>query len=219
MLAILGDIHGDFFILGESVRKAQAAGATAVIQVGDFGYYPRMLDKLRQLELTIPVYWIDGNHEMHELFLDDVDRKTHENCFFVPRGTVIELDGRRIAFMGGASSVDKQTRLMYGMHWSPLENIRPQDMDRMRDELAKVNNKVDLFITHVPPQSVIQRHFDPRHLRDYFGLSMSWRDPDADLVESIWDEIGNVPMYCGHMHRHVIDGNCTIVNTNQLLYV
>lgn len=219
MLAILGDIHGDFFILGESAKKAADNGATALIQVGDFGYYPRMLHKLRQLTLALPVYWIDGNHEMHELFLDGGESKTHENCFFVPRGKVMMLDNRQIVFMGGASSVDKQTRLNYGMHWSALENIRPQDMARMTSELAHVNNKVDLFISHVPPQSVIQKNFDPRVLRDFFGLPITWQDPDADLIESIWNGIGNVPMYCGHMHRALVDNNCTILNTNQLIYV
>jgi UDP-2,3-diacylglucosamine pyrophosphatase LpxH len=219
MIGILGDIHGDFFVLGEKVRQAKAKGATAVIQVGDFGYYPRLIAQLRQLELALPVYWIDGNHETHEHFLDEDNRKTHENCLFVPRGTVVEIDGRRIAFMGGASSVDKETRLAYGMHWSPLENIRPQDMTRMREELAKVNNKVDMFITHVPTQSVIQKNFDPRVLRDFFGLPLTWRDPNADLVEELWNEMGNVPMYCGHMHRSLKDGNCRILNIDEMIYV
>lgn len=219
MIGILGDIHGDFFMLGEKVRQAKEKGAVAVIQVGDFGFYPRLLDKLRQLDLVLPVYWIDGNHEMHEAFLDDDNRKTHDNCVFVPRGTVAEIDGRRIAFMGGASSVDKEYRMNYGMHWSALENIRSQDMIRMREELMKVHNKVDMFITHVPPQSVIQKHFDPRVLKDFFGLPLSWRDPDADRVEELWNEMNNVPMYCGHMHRSVKSGNCQILNIDEIVYV
>lgn len=219
MIGILGDIHGDFSMLSTNAHKAKQKGAVALIQVGDFGYYPRMITQLRQLDLPLPVYWIDGNHEMHELFLDDENTQTHENVTFVPRGSILEIDGRRIAFMGGASSVDKQIRFDYGMHWSPLENIRPEDMIRMGTALDLVDNKVDMFITHVPPQSVIQKHFDPRVLRDYFGLPITWQDPDADEVERIWNRIGNVPMYCGHMHRVVKEGNCRILNINELIYV
>lgn len=219
MIALLGDIHGDFFMLSQKAHQAKEKGATALIQVGDFGYYPRLLAKLRQLDLPLPVYWIDGNHEMHELFLDSEETQTHENCFFVPRGSVLNIDGRRIAFMGGASSVDKDTRLMYGMHWSPLENIRAQDMSRMRDELSKVDNKVDMFITHVPTQSMIQKYFDPRVLRDFFGLPITWRDPDADWVEILWKEMDCPPMYSGHMHRSVKDGNCRILNIDEIIYV
>jgi len=219
MIALLGDIHGDFFMLGQLVRRAKEKGATAVIQVGDFGYYPRLIAQLRQLDLVLPVYWIDGNHEAHEYFLDDENTQTHDNVTFVPRGSVLDIDNRRIAFMGGAASVDKQIRIDYRMHWSPLEDIRPQDMDRMRTELAKVDNKVDMFITHVPTQSVIQKHFDPRVLRDYFGLPLTWRDPNADRVEELWNEMNKPPMYSGHMHRSVKDGNCRILNINELVYV
>jgi hypothetical protein len=219
MIGILGDIHGDFFVLGEKVRQAKEKGAVAVIQVGDFGYYPRLIAKLRQLDLVLPVYWIDGNHEAHEYFLDDPNTQTHTNVMFVPRGSVIEIDGRRIAFMGGASSVDKESRLMYGMHWSVLENIRPRDVSRMQEELAKVNNKVDMFISHVPPQSVIQNNFDPRTLRDFFGLPLTWRDPDADVIESLWNDMGGIPMYCGHMHRSLKDRGCRILNIDEMIYV
>ena len=219
MIAILGDIHGAFEVLADRVQKAHEAGATALIQVGDFGYYKALVHRLFELKLPIPVYWIDGNHEEHEHFLDSDDLlEVHDNCFFVPRGRVLTIDGRKIAFMGGAASIDKNIRMSYRMHWSPRENIRQEDTDRMLVELNQNDNEVDMLITHVPPQNVIQGNFSKHALR-YFGVGMDWRDPNADIVQSIWDGLGNPKMYCGHMHRSVIDGNCRILAEFEMVLV
>ena len=219
MIAILGDIHGAFEVLEDRAVKAHKAGASALIQVGDFGYYKGILHNLFRTKLPLPVYWIDGNHEEHEHFLDVEDLlEVHDNCFFIPRGRVLTLDGRKIAFMGGAASIDMKIRLQYRMHWSPRENIRQQDMDRLLLELNQNDNSVDMFITHVPPQNVIQSNFSKESLR-YFGVGMDWRDPNADIVERIWRNLDSPKMYCGHMHRSVIDGNCRILAENEMVLV
>jgi Icc-related predicted phosphoesterase len=219
MIAILGDIHGAFEVLEDRAVKAHEAGANALIQVGDFGYYDGVINRLFQYKLPLPVYWIDGNHEQHALFLDADDLvEIHNNCFFVPRGRVLTIDGRTIAFMGGAASIDKNIRLIYGMHWSDKENIRQQDVDRLLFELGQNNNKVDMLITHVPPQNVIQGNFSKDALQ-FFGVPMDWRDQNADIVQNIWDSLGNPQMYCGHMHRSVIDGKCRILDEFEMILV
>lgn len=219
MIGILGDLHGDFAVLRDKVAQAKNRGATAVIQVGDFGYYPEYLPLLNSIELPLPVYWVDGNHECHDLFLDNPDTVTRDNCFFVPRGSVLTIDNRTIAFMGGASSIDKLIRLRNDWHWSPFENIREKDIQKLRANLAKVNNVVDMFITHIPPQSVIAKNFNPMDMWTYFRVDPSWVDPDAQIIETLWNELNNVPLYCGHMHREVQDRSCRIVDINEIIYV
>ncbi len=44
MLAILGDIHGDLNLLTAALRLTQQEGAYALIQVGDFGFDPWVLN-------------------------------------------------------------------------------------------------------------------------------------------------------------------------------
>jgi len=219
MLAILGDIHGSFEVLNDRVIKAYEAKATALIQVGDFGYYKSIIHNLFKYKFPIPVYWIDGNHEQHEFLNDATDLvEVHDNCFFVPRGTVLTLDNRKIAFMGGAASIDKKIRMAYRMHWSPGENIRQQDMDRLLVELDKNDNEVDMMITHVPPQNIIQDNFSKDALR-YFGVGMDWRDENADYIQTIWEGLGMPQMYCGHMHRSVTDSNCRILAEFEMVLV
>jgi hypothetical protein len=217
MLAIVGDIHCGFAKFGKLVREIHQKNpnVTAVIQVGDFGFYPRYLLELMKEEFPIPVYWIDGNHEAFYPLLEYTSvTEIHKNVFYVPRGTVLKLDERVIAFLGGAASVDKQIRLRQGMDWSVLENIRQHEVDRFNDV-----ESVDLFITHCPPQSVIQQNFDSRILVEFFELPASWRDPNADIIERVWEKFGKPPLFCGHMHKRVQYGNCRILDIFEVAYI
>lgn len=217
MLMIVGDIHSFFKVVEKYSVRAFNKDITAIIQVGDFGYYTQYVPLLFECKFHVPVYFIDGNHEQHNLLLDLQDiTEVHDNCFYVPRGSTMELDGRNIAFMGGASSVDKQWQLNNGI-WSSGENIRDVDIDRMKNAL-KNSKSIDLFVTHVPPQSVIQHNFNPMNLL-YFGLPTSWQDPNADIIEDLWNQMGNPQLVCGHMHKRIRDRNVTILNINDYIYV
>lgn len=217
MLAVVGDIHGEFWRLQDIVRKIeQNKQITAIIQVGDFGYYPDRLRMLRQCQFNIPVYWIDGNHEDFELFVHFTEiTEVHDNCFYVPRGTVMELDGKTVGFMGGAGSIDKFLRARYNAHWSPLENITDEQFARMNDVAS-----VDVLITHTPPQSVIDKNFDQSpDAFAFFGAPPNWFDPNARLIESLWSRLNFPPMYCGHMHRRVSDRSCRILDICEVDYI
>lgn len=211
MLRVIGDIHGNYRRLLRLVEEALADGIFAVIQVGDFGWYRANVGFFEKHPLPLPVYFIDGNHEDHSLLQFDVVTEMYSNLFFVPRGTVLELDGRRIACMGGAASVDKAYRLRNGWHWSALEDITLAEAQRF-DGVTDI----DLFITHCPPQSVIQRHFDPMALQ-YFGLPPTWRDANADIIETLWNDWGNPLVISGHMHRTVVGPNYRILDIDEVV--
>lgn len=218
MIGFVGDIHGEFGIFERTVNEAQLKGANCIIQVGDFGFYYNLLNELMTFVWDLPIYVIDGNHEDHKLldaalFENGNDKTPVElmkNLIFVPRGSYLTIDNKNIAFLGGAASVDKQIRLRNGWHYSWGENILPEEISRL-DSVEKV----DILVTHVPPQSTIQKHFNPNDLR-WFGLPPTWRDPNADLVENLWNRLNNPQLICGHMHRHIDDGNVTILNIHEL---
>jgi hypothetical protein len=175
---------------------------------------------------AIPVYAIDGNHEDFRLLKEATKfgeelacvTEVAPNRFYVPRGTVLELDGKRIAFMGGAASVDKAFRLKNGWHWFEDENITPADVARLERNLND-DYRVDLLITHAPPQWLVQKHFDPNDLVRYFDLPNTWRDPNMDVVEALAEWLGDPPHYCGHMHRSVVSGNTRILNIDEAVFV
>lgn len=211
MITIIGDIHAQYKKFVQLVLAAKLRGASCVIQVGDFGWYPANLKFFDNVTLALPTYVIDGNHEDHQ-YLEQFKTVTEvfPNLFFVPRGTVLTLDNRRIAFMGGAASVDKAYRLRNGWHWSEGENITVEE-----SKLFDGVKKPDIFITHCPPQSVIQEYFDPQTLVHYFDLPITWRDPNADIIENIWRSWNCPLVISGHMHRSVVNHTYRILDIDE----
>lgn len=222
-MKIVGDLHGIFDALRYLAEARmpgeleQLAPGEAVVQVGDFGFYEDRNPAIEKLELVAPVYAADGNHEDHsQLDLDAEEPYLYRgvpNLYYVPRGRAVTIEGRRVGFLGGASSVDKFIRLNRGLHWSPREVPSAEQVARlMRNE-----PKLDILITHCPPQSVIDRHFDPQDLNTYFGLPVTWLDPTASMVEVVWNFYGRPPLYCGHMHRSVTHGNVRILDIEEVV--
>ncbi len=134
-ILLLGDVHGDYRILQMAVDEAIERKASAIIQVGDFGLFPGNEQKFYQVcQSDIPIYFIDGNHDDCTRWqnYDGVGKVFgNANLYYVPRGSVLELDGRTIAFMGGAASIDKHWRLKDGHHWDQNEEVTKVDVDRL----------------------------------------------------------------------------------------
>lgn len=223
MILLLGDIHGNTGSLAKSVNIANEVEAAALIQVGDFGLFPGKRAEGEFYEIckksTVPIYFIEGNHDDCQRWVKytEVTRVWRDaNLFYVPRGTVMTLDKRTIAFMGGAASIDKATRLHEGWHWDQYENIDPSEVLRLFEN-AK-DKTIDVLITHDTPTSVTKAHFDDS-AKLWFGVGKDWHDHNMDVIQTIWDKLGNPQIYCGHMHRSVIGPNYRILNIDELLAI
>jgi predicted phosphodiesterase len=208
MIAFIGDLHANYrklqAILDEIAKRPQIV---AVIQVGDWGWYTSVIPEFMMVKYPVPTYFVDGNHEdFIALPTGEGPQMIAPNCYYVPRGSVLTIDNRKIAFLGGAGSVDYQ----FNSRWSPLENILPAEAAR----LDGVDN-VDILVTHCPPQSVIQRHFDPHNLL-WFGLPITWKDKNADVIEDVWAKLGYPFNISGHMHRSVIGEKYRILDIEEL---
>lgn len=221
MILLLGDIHGNVGTLKYAIEKANEAGAAALIQVGDFGLYMGGRNEVafhRACQASaIPIYFIEGNHDDCQRWvkLTEVTRIWDDaNLFYIPRGTVMELDGRTIAFMGGAASIDKNIRLHEGWHWDEFENIHPSEVLRLfKNSEGKT---IDILITHDVPISVCKAHFDD-NAKLWFGVGKDWHDANMDVIEKIWEHYGKPKIYSGHMHRSVIGPDYRILNIDEML--
>jgi len=205
MILFLGDIHGQFEVLARAQELAARVGAKAIVQIGDLGLFPANEHIFREMikASNIPIKAIDGNHDNHEYWYqrDEVYQLYQDRpLFIVPRGTVMTLDNRTIAFMGGAASIDKATRIQYNWHWDPRENIVQTDIDRLRKNVE--GKSVDIFVTHVPPQIVIKENFDNANKIAY-GVGPGWEDPNASIIEELWKQMDYPYLICGHMHKQV----------------
>jgi predicted phosphodiesterase len=221
MILLLGDIHGTASILRKAIEVSKESDAVAIIQLGDFGLFPDTEAWFREnvKDTHIPVYFIDGNHDNCQRWVE-CDTVTQvwddRELYYIPRGTVMELDGRTVAFMGGASSIDKKMRLENNMHWDVNENINDGHINRL---LSNAENKtIDILLTHCPPHSVIEKNFDPLN-KLWFGVGADWIDPNQKIIEDLWHKLGTPDVYSGHMHKRVQGSNYRILEINELLAV
>jgi predicted phosphodiesterase len=221
MILLLGDIHGSAGILRRALEVSKESDATAIIQLGDLGLFPDNEEWFRAhvKDAHIPIYFIDGNHDdcaRWDTYQEVTRVWDDRELFYIPRGTVMEMDGRTIAFMGGAGSIDKQMRVDTNMHWDVNENISPIHVERLyRNTLGK---KIDIFLTHCPPNSVIEKNFDPMQ-KLWFGVGIDWVDPNQNIIEDAWDKLNYPPIYSGHMHKRIQGPDYRILEINELLAV
>lgn len=185
MIAFIGDVHREFGRLAGAVAGLPA-GVDIAVQVGDLGLHA---DDLEPTGPGVPplarrVYYVTGNHD-HEPSYRGITRPTEmaPNLVFVPRGTVLELDGRRIAFLGGGSSVIDRAVRRVGVDWWPEEQVTMADVARFEGV-----GHVDFLVCHTPPAFVY--HF--------FQIPP---DPSAVAVGRAWQMLGRPSVICGHMHR------------------
>ena len=151
MIAFIGDVHREFNRLAGAVAQLPA-GVDVAIQVGDLGLHGDDLGPTGPgvPRLNRPVYYVTGNHD-YEPSYRGITRPTEmaPNLVFVPRGTVLELDGRRIAFLGGGDSVIDRARTA---RWCGLVAGRAGDYARCRS--VRGVGRVDFLVCHTPPTFV-----------------------------------------------------------------
>lgn len=223
MITLLGDIHGIWYDLRKAISIVQEENSAAIIQVGDFGLMgdDHNNEVVRQIcrESDIPVYFIDGNHDncSHWAQFTKVTRIWDDsNLHYIPRGHVMEIDGRTVAFMGGAGSIDKAIRLERRDHWDAREDINTDDVIRLWRNTAGV--QLDHFIVHCPPQSIIDKHFDPFY-KLHFRVPVDWIDPNCVTIEHLWENLGKPYMYAGHMHRRVAGEDFRILDIGEVINI
>lgn len=148
-----GDWHAGTDFARATVDIAHDLGIDRIVQVGDFGFWPRFdqgkafLDAVSEHAVSrdVSVWFCDGNHEdhdslPHETAIDPVE--IAPAIHWVPRGTVLEWDGVRLLFFGGAVSIDQDSRLT---GWTWFANEIPSETAWRRALRA---GDVDVVVAH-----------------------------------------------------------------------
>ena len=194
---IVGDTHARLDLLYAYASTArEVVGADAIIQVGDFGFFPPTLVRFeRQFQrFPIPVHAIDGNHEDHQWLQrciqqgDVADWARKLNLLYHARGTISEHDGVRIGWLGGALHIDRQQEGLQ-THWRlgiepPACNwIRPSDRDLAIQ--AWRASPPDFVVTHSLPCGIgVGMAGDPacRWMVEDHVTSQGWSNGPANDV-------------------------------------
>lgn len=204
-LLFLGDTHGQTDWVKRVIEGAATIGIDRIYQLGDFGIWPgsggvKFRDKVSKYARTyeIPFYWLDGNHEefprifkMMQTASVNTEGVLHGDgfyelmpgVFYMPRGTVFEIDGITFGVMGGAVSIDKEHRLLSEKStgtkvWWEEEQITLDDINKARgfDGTVDVMLSHDTFIN--PVSSTGWYKNDPetdRHRQKVLDVVKAWQ--------------------------------------------
>lgn len=204
MITFVGDIHGYIHDLWWLVRDYSINADDVWIQVGDFWFDPKI--SLDGIIFPNKVYWIDGNHEIYSHIMGITEpTEVYPNLIYVPRGTVMEIQGLTIGFLGGGESPDKDSpKRIQGKTWWKEETISYADMMKFSDV-----DSVDILVTHVPPISVVTS------MSDSTPEEWNW---SSRSVEAVWEKLGRPPLVCGHMHRSFTAMGVHVLDINEIMY-
>lgn len=173
-IVIGGDTHGDSNQIAYLFNVAKGNNCKLIIQVGDFGYWPKSLRGQQYLEMInrlatktkIDFYWLDGNHEDHNS-LDkwrvgkftpiDTEYFTKKDHFsfphlkYLPRGSKFDIDGCSFMAMGGAYSIDRYWEgRKKDVTWFDNEIVDHELIESLPDE------HVDVLLSHDMPQGLLK---------------------------------------------------------------
>lgn len=241
-IAIIGDVHGDWDSLNTVIRSIfhHFPETTHIVQVGDFGHgWPQvsLTDPYNLWKIPDafkrkkrPFHFLDGNHENFE-FLKKFGSGS-KWLTYQPRGSILEIEDKKLMFFGGATSIDKEDRII-GRSWWPDENIKKHELD------AAINldiGTVDAIFSHEHPESIPYRiksdlpdgysdrvaldilynRFKPKFW--FFG---HWHKPDFGIMDDLtWTccpSINNEKMYVIWDGKQVIP-SWTVIKSHKLAY-
>lgn len=211
MIYITGDTHGKFGRIEAFCERFGTSREDILIILGyagiNFSGWNRDCVKKRFLEsLPITLFCIHGNHEQRPQTIDSYQEKMwhggivyyeeeYPSLLFAKDGEVFDLDGKQAIVMGGAYSIDKMIRLIYGYGWWPDEQPSDEIKQYVESQLDKLGWKVDVVLSHTAPLK-----YEPVEVF-LPGIDQSKVDKSTEeWLDGIENRLEYQKWYCGHYH-------------------
>lgn len=198
-ILFLGDHHGAWSQLFDII-DAKKISDCYLISVGDSGI--GFTDKKNQIKMinylnyefkerNIIFMSIRGNHDDPDFFRGE-DIVSLSNFELIEDYTVIEHNGKKIQFIGGATSIDRTARSEGISYWEG------EVLNFERDKCQEV----DILVTHTAPSWCFPQQFNE--------MVYGWAREDAFLIEDLTEERAIMDEICklckprlhlyGHFH-------------------
>ena len=211
MIYITGDKHADFEDVFDYCYRNDTDLDDTMIILGDAGinYFLNIKDyilKNQLKELPVTLFCIHGNHEERPENIDTyITKEFHNgtvyyeeefpNILFAKDGEIYDFEGLSTLVIGGAYSVDKENRLLYGYNWYPSEQPNEETKNRVREVLKEHDNKVDVILSHTCPY----KYMPYEMFMD--GVDDSKVDKSTErFLDEIEENTDYKLWYCGHYH-------------------
>ena len=191
MLRLIGDVHGKF---EQYIPIAQQAEYS--IQLGDLGFEYDEMSKLDSKRHKV----IAGNHDNYE---KQDGRFVLQTEHFLGDYGIYEVDGKRIFFIRGGRSIDKESR-MEGYRWWRDEELTYVEATNALG--FYMDTKPDFVISHECPVYVVEYCFSGR---TWNGQAIR-PSMTANLLQTMFENHQPKEWFFGHHHRNLtIDFNGT----------
>ena len=200
MIYICGDTHGDidFAKLKKYFSRIKTTRNDYLIILGDAAIVWSIEENYSKMyeELGLTILYIDGNHENFDLintypvveYLGAKCHKISDYVYHILRGEILNINGITFFCMGGASSTDREYRTEH-ISWWVDENIKYSEIENALSNLEKVNYKVNYFLSHAGPSSIVRRMF------------LYPSDGNTDILEELAKKVDFDHYYFGHYHE------------------
>lgn len=205
MIYITGDTHRDF----SRLYNLKETEEDMLIILGDAGINyclndedKRYKDYLKRFKINL--FCIRGNHEERpenintykevEMFGGKVFiEENYPNLIFAKDGEIYNIEGKSVLVIGGAYSVDKEFRLLYGHRWFKDEQLTKEEMNDIIDKYCGMH--IDIILTHTCPYK-----YEPREVFMQ-GLDQSKVNKTMEhFLDVIEEKVDYDKWYCGHYH-------------------
>ena len=215
-ILLAGDLHMNTRAAHEVIDHAQAVDADLILQVGDFGYWPRAEHRAGVEYLTLvddalasaglELWFVPGNHEdwpeLAKLPIGrDGRRAVGARIFELPAGYRWTWGSTRWLAVGGAPSVDKHLRTE-GVEWFPEEELTEPQAAAIIDA-----GRADVVVAHDAPMATpflrerLQQHVPPPLRRNWWPLEAVVRaDAHQERMRRILDGVQASRWFHGHHH-------------------
>jgi hypothetical protein len=163
VIMVVGDVHGDLGWIKSLLERAHQLGVDTVLSVGDWGIGPfrgdtpgtRFAQKCERIAAKnrVTVYVVPGNHENYDTIAKLSPRADGwlvltEHVLIAPRGHRWTWTDVQFGALGGAFSVDWHHRQAGRDWWPEVEEVRPEDIERLGDA------DLDVLVSHDVPAGV-----------------------------------------------------------------
>ena len=154
MIYVTADTHGEIDRFKEKDIRRLGRKDTLIV-LGDFGF---LWDGSKQEQKNLhwltkrryKILFLDGCHDNYDMlkeypaepFMGGRARHIGGNVYYICRGSVLEIEDKKLLCFGGGESFDKEDRVE-GVNWWRAEMPTSDELEWCIDNLKACENQVD----------------------------------------------------------------------------
>ena len=117
----------------------------------------------------------------------------YPNLMFAKNGELYNIDNKNVLVIGGAYSVDKEYRLLYGHNWFKDEQLSEEEQNSIFNKYK--GKHIDIILSHTCPLK-----YEPTEVFMQ-GIDQTNVDKTMEIfLDKIEENVDYDKWYCGHYH-------------------